>query len=259
MPSLPHRSDTSASARGSSGLLRSYEKALFWRRLILASFFTVFVATLLYVIPWLPYGLSEADYNSRITLLMVLLLMASLLAFAAVYLRDISDRVEQTMLTWNTVNDGLNDMRRREYFFDRIVLECSRSGLMNTPFTVVAMRLTVPQSSDSEKISRAIAVLEPVVRQYDCLSSLGPHEIAVLAHGVDENEAPILAANLAQIVSESFKEVPEASREVAVGYAVFDLDSNEAGALIGIARERLLLHRQTLAAAPEAIADKAVA
>ena len=63
--------------------------------------------------PWLPYGLSEEDYNSKVQFFVILILMAVCLGFAAVYLRDISNRVEQTMMTWNSVNDGLGDLRRR--------------------------------------------------------------------------------------------------------------------------------------------------
>jgi GGDEF domain-containing protein len=243
MPFLSKRNEFNSPA-GSSALLRSYEKAQFWRRLIIAAFFTVFVATILYTVPWLPYGLTKEDYNDQVQFMVVLMLMAVCLGFAAVYLRDIGNRVEQTMLTWNTVNDGLSDLRRREYFFDRIVLECSRAGLTSQPFTVVTLRLTVPQSSDEEKIARAIRALEPVVREYDCLSSLGPHEIAVLAHGIGDDEAPILANNLAQMVTAAFPEIPVTDDEVISGYAVFAVDSHDAGTLIGIARERLMFNRQ---------------
>ncbi len=256
MPGLSPRTDFN-SPTGSSALLRSYEKAQFWRRLIIAAFFTVFVATMFYTIPWLPYGLSEEDYTNQLQFLVMLILMATCLGFAAIYLRDIGNRVEQTMLTWNMVNDGLSDLRRREYFFDRIVLECSRAGLTGQKFAVVALRLTVPQSSDTEKISRAIKALEPVVREYDCLSSLGPHEIGVLAHGIGELEAPILASNLAQLVTNAFPETPVTDDEVIAGYAVFDADSNDAGTLIGIARERLMRNRQKAVEVDEA--GKAVA
>lgn len=241
MPTLSHRQEQTG-PRGSSVLLRSYQKALFWRRLILAGFFTVFIATLLYTLPWIPYGLSEDDYNSRIFFLMFLMLLATVLALGAIYLRDISNRVEQTMLTWTTVNDGLSDLRRREYFFDRIVLECSRATTTGEAFTVIAMRLTVPEQSDNEKISRAIRALEPVVREFDCLSSLGPHEIGVLAHGIEHGEADTICQHLAQIVADAFPDHPGES-EVIAGYAVFNQDSTEAGALIGIARERLMRSR----------------
>jgi GGDEF domain-containing protein len=257
MPPLRKRPDFS-NPKGSSLLLHSYEKAQFWRRLIIAAFFTVFVATMLFTIPWLPYGLTEQDYNSNVQFFVILILIAVCLGFAAVYLRDISNRVEQTMLTWNSVNDGLGELRRREYFFDRIVLECSRAGLTNQHFTIVALRLTVPQSSDAEKIARAIRALEPIVREYDCLSSLGPHEIAVLAHGVGEQEAPLLANNLAQVVTSAFPEVSITDDEVVAGYAVFDADSKDAGTLIGIARERLMRNRHRPSGAPEE-AEEAVA
>jgi GGDEF domain-containing protein len=242
MPALTPR-PPSTGPRGSSVLLRSYQKALFWRRLILAGFFTVFTATLLYLIPWLPGGMSEEDYDSGLFFLLLLMLIASLLAFGAVYLRDLSNRVEQTMLTWTTVNDGLSDLRRREYFFDRIALECSRAAATGHSFTVVTLRLTIPEEGDAEKINRGISALEPVVREYDCLSSLGPHELGVLGHGVRKSEALALASNLAQIVQSAFPE-HEGQCEVNTGYAVYGEDATDAGSLIGMARERLMRARR---------------
>ena len=149
------------------------------------------------------------------------------------------------------MNDGLSDLRRREYFFDRIVLECSRAAVTRQAFTVVAMRLTAPHSSDSEKINRAIRALEPVVREFDCLSSLGPHEIGVLAHGVDNDEAPTLCNNLAQIVANAFPGHGGTGREVIAGYAVFPEDSEEAGTLIAMARESVMSNRTRLSAESE--------
>lgn len=242
MPALPNRHDYHGPT-GSSVLLRSYQKAMFWRRLILAGFFTVFAATILYSIPWLPYGLSAEHYDAQLTFLIFLILMATSLAFAAVYLRDLSNRVEQTMLTWNTVHDGLSDLRRREYFFDRVELECSRSAITGDHFAVVALRLEAPSTGDVEKIARAISLLESVVREYDCLSSLGPHEIAILAHGIGADEAPVLANNLSQFVAEAFTNAQGVETEVIAGYAVFSGDARDAGTLIGMARERLMRNR----------------
>ena len=45
-------------------------------------------------------------------LLLVLMFVAAAFAFAAVLLRALSNRVEQTMLAWTSVNDGLGDLRR---------------------------------------------------------------------------------------------------------------------------------------------------
>ncbi len=241
----------SSTAGGSAGLLNSYQRALFWRRLLLTAFFTLFVAILFWIIPWLPWGLSKSDYNDRVTSLMVLMLMASAAAFGAIYLRDISNRVEQTLLTWSTVNDGLSDLRRREYFFDRIVLECSQSAASGELFAVIAMRLSVPSRSDAEKITRAIHALEPAVREYDCLSSLGPHEIGVLAHGVQEETINALTARLSEMVRSSFPEDEVADLDIQTGSAVYGRDAEEAGALVGIARSRLMRQRAATATLEE--------
>jgi hypothetical protein len=107
----------------------------------------------------------------------------------------------------------------------------------------VTLRLSVPEEGDAEKISRGISALEPVVREYDCLSSLGPHELGVLGHGVRKSDALALAGNLAQIVQSAFPE-HEGECEVNTGYAVYGEDATEAGSLIGIARERLMRSRR---------------
>jgi GGDEF domain-containing protein len=216
---------------------------MFWRRLMITAFFTFFVAIMFWVIPWLPLGLSRDDYNNRVTFLMILMLMASLTAFGAVYLRDMSRRVEQTLLTWSTVNDGLSDLRRREYFFDRIVLECSQSAASGEPFAVIALRLSMPSKSDTEKITRAIHALEPAVREYDCLSSLGPHEIGVLAHGVDQEAVQSLTERLSEMIRTGFPADDTRDLGIQAGCAIYGRDADEAGALVGIARSRLMKQR----------------
>jgi hypothetical protein len=64
----------------SSMLLRSYRKAVTWSRLMLAAFFTVFAATIFWVMPWLPYGFESEDYDGQMVFMMLLVGLAAVSA-----------------------------------------------------------------------------------------------------------------------------------------------------------------------------------
>ena len=67
----------------SSSLLHEYNRARAFRKAMLYVFFTVFVITVLWAVPWLPYGLSVQDYNRRTELLVAFSLMASISGLAS--------------------------------------------------------------------------------------------------------------------------------------------------------------------------------
>jgi GGDEF domain-containing protein len=218
------------------------------RKLLLAGFVIIFASILFYAIPWLPYGLSEEDYNNRLTLLMLLVLAAGVSAFGAVYFREYGNRLEQTILTWTTVHEGLGELRQREYFYDRLVIECQRAQATGSRFSVVALRINEPEDSGTH-IAAALIALKPVVRDSDCLAALGPHEIGVLAPRIQGSEAESFADHLRRLVSAATTR--DGGRDVHAGWAVYGRDADEAGALVGIARERMLGRKPYVPTAPE--------
>ena len=230
-------------ATASSALIYSHQRALFWRRLTLAAFFTLFGATVIWIIPWVPYGLGKEDYNRDTSLLIALMLLATSSAFAAVYLRETSRRIEQSMLAWSSVSNELNDWRRREYFLERAGLECSRARSENEQFAIFSLRISAQFGDEDDNVLRSIQALERLVPDYDSLSSLGPQEIGVLSRDFGKRDARAIAQHFVQTLIDAF---PEESGEVSVqsGWAVYGKDADEAGALVGIARERLMRERQ---------------
>jgi GGDEF domain-containing protein len=213
---------------------------------MLVCFSMVFVAILFWAIPWLPYGFSVEDYDSRLMLLVGLIVIASITAFGTVYHRDLGRNIEQTLATWTTVHDGLGDLRRREYFYDRIVIECDRAAGNGSQFAVVTMRLDTADKGDkklNQLSGQAVSILLPLAKESDCLSVLGPREIGILAPDVDVRQAPGFAEKLRSLVIEG---VDNPGTEVRVGWAVYGVDAMEAGGLVGFARERLQgKHRPT--------------
>lgn len=202
-----------------------------------AAFFTVFAITLFWAVPWLPYGLDEKDYTRETAFLVILLLAASFTAFAAVWLRDHAARVETTLATWTSLHDSLGDRRRREYLYDRTIVECQRAKASGGQFSVIAIRLDVA-AGQSDPISEALAALEMMVKEFDCLAAIGPQEIAVLALTVRLQEVRAFAERLSGFVAGAFG--PESPIGVRTGWAVFGQDGTDAGDLIGRARARVL-------------------
>jgi GGDEF domain-containing protein len=232
----------------SATLLRSYNKALLLSRLMLTAFFVGYVATLVWTIPWFPGGLSTEDYDARTAPLLFLLFFASATAFGAVYLRDRRRRIEQTLLTWNSVHDGLSDLRRREYFYDRIVIECERARTRQSQFTVAVLKLGGEgKTPGAQQVSRALSALEPLVKEHDCLASISPHEIGVLAPQVTEREAAAFTGKIEALVTAAFGADPNGA-SVQAGYAIFGRDATDAGELVGTARSRSLSHPDPLPA-----------
>jgi len=230
----------------SSTLLLSYMRARRWRRAMLLLFFAMFVGTVLWAIPWVPYGLSVRDYNERLSFLILLMLTAVTAAVGAVYFRDTVARLEQTMATWTSLHEGLGDLRRREYFYDRLVSQCDLAGDRGE-FTVVALRLEQPGQLAHEETSMAAALgaLEPFVREQECLTTLGPHEIAVLAPRVSGLEAAAFAGRLRELIESA---TPNRDISVQAAWAVYPNDAEAAGDLVGVARKRLTAARAIPAA-----------
>jgi hypothetical protein len=222
----------------SSNLLDAYRRARFFRKAMLAVFVLIFACTIAYAIPWIPGGLEKDDYNQRTLILMAMVMAAATTAFGSIYMRDTSKRIEQTIDTWTSVHQGLGDLRRREYFYERTVHECDLAAGRRSEFTVVALRLREPgvEGPDDKRIFEGLEALEPLVKEQDCLAVLGPHEIGVLAPRIKSNDAELFAEQLRNCIVAS----TQRSLEVHAGFAVYGVDATEAGSLVGIARQRML-------------------
>ncbi len=231
----------------SDSLMQDYKRAKAVRKAMLYVFFTVFVLTVLWAIPWLPYGLSIQDYNGRTELLVALGLMASISAFGAVYLRDVSQRLEQSLLTWTSVHDGLSDLRRREYFYERVVIECQRAKVPGNRFAVIALRFRRDEKEASpEMLATALHAIEPYLASADRVAALASHEIGVMSSNVDSEPVRFTVKRLEDALADTV--AGGDTSHISVGWAVYGVDGTEAGPLIGMARMRLQKNAASAAA-----------
>ena len=221
---------------GSNPLIQAYQRVRFLRRVMLVAFAFMSIGTLLWVLPWFPWGLTAKDYESTATLPVALAFGAWISAFGAVYLRDQGNRYEQTLVTWSSVHEGLGDLRHREYFFERVVIECMRSERTGIPFGIFTARFGTGVGHSAETAA-ALEALGGLVRQTDSLASLGPQEIGVLGAGMGHREAPAFGYRLKGMLETSTG--ADNDEQVNVGWAIWGIDGDDAGSLVGLARSRM--------------------
>jgi hypothetical protein len=221
----------------SSTLIHAYQRARLLRNVMLVAFGFMFAATLLWVLPWVPWGLSQEDYNEGAGVAVALAFGAWIAAFGAVYLRDQSNRYEQTLVTWSSVHDELGDLRRREYFYERAIIECMRSERTGVTFGVFAVRFGAGESVNSAETATALEALAGLIRQTDSLAALGPQEVGVLGAGMGSREAPGFAYRLKSTLEKATGAAD--SDQVSVGWAIWGVDGADAGTLVGLARSRM--------------------
>ncbi len=214
---------------------KSFHRSVFWSRLTLAAFFTVAVITLIWAIPWFPYGTSVEDYNSRVGMMVLLALAASVFAFVAVRLRDKTRHVESNYATMSTVHNRLTDLRRREYFYDRLLLECDRARQTGGTFAVVVLRTQAEDASthDMAAVQRVMEAMEPFAKEYDWLAPIGVQEVALFSPLDDRSGARQFAEDLRDRVQSSLA-LPGV--RLGAGWAAYGPELAEAGDLLGQAR-----------------------
>jgi PleD family two-component response regulator len=136
----------------------------------------------------------------------------------------------------STVHDKLTDMRRREYFYDRLLLECDRAKQTGGTFAVVVLRIATDEGKtyDVSPIQRVVEALEPLAKEYDWLAPIGVQEVAMFTPRLSAEMAPTYATELAERVTASVKDV--SGIKVLSGWACYGRDLVEAGDLVGNAR-----------------------
>ena len=243
----------------SRAIQRSYEKVSRWSRWFLVAFYVVCAAFILWSTPLLPYSGPRFEYNDRVLYQTILALAAALLAFGAVNLRERKKQADKALLAWTSVrvHDGLTRLRQREYFYERVVLECQRAKADASSLAVVVIRLppAKPGDGDASLTQRAIESLDPMVTDYDCLAAISAHEIAVLVPRTDAQEVANVVARLQTAVSAAVG--VEDRPAVEAGWAVYGEQGTDAGDLLGHARSTVLNREAGMAASPRQVNDAA--
>ncbi len=228
---------------------RSYDRTVLWSRRFLAAFFGVFALSLLWALPWDPVASSRYRYNDRVFLQAMLSLVAAAFAFGAVYLRDRLRRAEKTLVAWTAVHDRLTGLRQREFFFDRLELECERCRGADSGPAVVVLRIAAADARepDLRLVDKAMQALQPLVASIDCLALISPREIGVMFPDTAASDIPAIAedARSAIVGAAAIRQ----ELKVEAGWAIFEDSCNDAADLVGKARAAVYEREQSSSAA----------
>jgi GGDEF domain-containing protein len=201
---------------------------------MLAIFVVTATGTLLWAVPWFPWGFTEDDYEAKDLIPIGLIAGAWLSAFGVVYLRDRSIRYEQTLVTASSVRDGLGTLHSTDYLYDRITIECMRSEHSEVPFGVFAARFGAGDKAPPVELSAVLEAISRLVRQSDSLATLGRQEAGVVCVAMSGREAPAFAFRLKSLLERTVGAADEEA--VSVGWAIWGVDGRDPESLIGQAR-----------------------
>ena len=234
--------------RGAVSTHRRYRVLLRRSRLMAVAFWAA-MAYFLYwaipwfrAIPWLPGGLSEEDYTENVTIALFLAGVSAVLGVGTLILREHLRRTREALLAWTAVYDEMTGLYNRQYFLDRLSLECERARRQGTTFSLILMRFECSAGHGRAPGARALrrlgAVLTRTVRSNDLVALLGGNELAVVAMGVPRKEVPQVADRLKDALGGSLVDCGD-RLDLRLGAATYGARCRDPGALLRLARRSL--------------------
>lgn len=230
--------------QGAVGTHRRYLLLLRRSRLMGAAFWVAMAYFLFWAIPWfraipwLPGGLTTEDYTERVSLTLLLGGLCAILGLGTLILRDHLRQTRETLLVWTAVYDEVTGLYNRQYFFDRLSLECERARRQGTTFSLFLMRFEPSagqrRGPGSHALQRLGAVLTETMRSNDLVALLGGNELAVVAMGVPRKGAPLMAHRLEAALEGSLADL-----NLRLGVATYSARIRNPGALLRLARTSL--------------------
>jgi hypothetical protein len=88
-----------------------------------------------WAVPWFPGGLDEKDYTERVAFTFVLGGLCGVLGIGTLVVREYLRRTRESLLAWTAVYDDTTGLYNRQYFYDRLSLECERARRQGTTFS----------------------------------------------------------------------------------------------------------------------------
>jgi PleD family two-component response regulator len=138
----------------------------------------------------------------------------------------------------STVHDRLTDLRRREYFYDRLLIECDRARETESSFVVVVLRAnqTDVASGEAPPVRHLVEAMEPMAREYDWLAPIGVQEVGMFVPNIVPQDTEAFVEDLRGRVEAS---MGIAGVSLSAGWANYGPELDEAGDLLGQARRML--------------------
>lgn len=223
---------------------RSYFRAARWSRVATAAFWAVVVLFFLWAIPVFPWGMTVDDYSPQVIVAFLILASCSGIVAVALLTHSIAERRREALVAWASIYDRATGLRNREYFLERLQLQC-KLGQEMAEYRVGLILLTVEDRRDGgapqpaeERLFRLIGMhVASQMRPSDLVAVVSGTELAVLVSAGSPVALQTISSRIRRLLSPKLKEMAgEAAARLLVRMGAASLENAEPEALLAAAR-----------------------
>lgn len=208
------------------------------------------VVLVVWMIPWVPAGMTADDYSPAVRVALALATGSTALSLLALFARQPIDGEGEVAQVWHSLLGSRKTLRNRTQFHKRLARECERAQRDQRRWlSLLVVRVQgngdcgIRGSADAFELIAGSMV--PLVRSSDVIGMAGDSELGVLAIGADAKAREIICLRfepaLASALREWWAEAGVSGREalVSLGASTFGADGIEPGHLLAAARDSL--------------------
>lgn len=208
------------------------------------------VVLAVWMIPWVPVGMTPEDYNPAVRVALALAIGSTVLSLLALFARQPIDGEGEIAQVWHSLLGSRTTLRNRTQFHKRLARECERAQ-RDQRRRLSLLLVRVQENGDRGTRGRADAFehvagsMVPVVRSSDIIGMAGDSELGVLAIGADAKAREIISLRFEPALASALRgwwvEAGVSGREalVSLGASTFGADGIEPGRLLAAARDSL--------------------
>lgn len=230
------------------GVYSTYHRWVRVSRLAIGAFVFMSVIALLWLVPWIPFGLDPGDQAPELGFTAYLLISVCVLGIISLLVQERTRKNRESLLVWSTVYDEKTGLHNRTYLFDRLALECERARRSGDVFSIIVLQIRggdkrakgdrnsgpLPGSA----LRKIAEVIDGMTHPTDMVSLLSSNELAVLAARVDRETRHNLQERLSEAVAKKIPELVSTTTliDVKAGAATYGNDGTEPSTLVQAAR-----------------------
>ena len=228
----------------------------------MVAFWIIVAFFLFWAIPVFPWGMSREDYSPQVLLGLFLLGVCPGVTAIALLSRAIAVQRREAMVAWSSIYDRTTGLRNREFFLERLQLECDlardrkdyRAGVILLSIDEFSGDGGKRQSASEEIFRRIGAHVGRQLRPSDLLASVSSTEMAILVSDRSENALAAIASRIGHSLEVRLNGLAgDAADRLMIEMGVASLES------VGLEPEALLESARAGLAPIDSSEDKAIA
>jgi hypothetical protein len=202
----------------------------------------------LWIVPWVPFGVTQEHLRLAETVAFVLVGGGALLGLLASITRDLAGVDKDVAEFWRGLLGGVERLRNGAQFRYRLGRECARCGRdRRTTSSLVLVRLTASGEGNvadgRDALEHLADALVAGLRSSDVVGLVSERELGVLAIGAKPSARRTMVARLRRTVAAAFLEWVETdsrSEAVSLSLGAYTLDpADDVDSSVAAARQTL--------------------